>query len=379
MDKGGNSARAILDCIETGAALLRSNLTVIVVCDFGVSRSNSIAAGILSRAENCSFDGALARVLAATGESEIKLDMIESVRDALSPKVSPDTNETVLLTGGSGFIGRRLSSRLSECRRVATPSRESLNLLDGPARLASYCRTEGVGQIVHLAYPRVYTNIGAMAQGLTMLRTVLDACKLLGIRLIFVSSTVVYGGYKAESLMADESLPFRPKGTYGDAKFLEEMLVAAYASRGEVVHSVCRLAPVYGPGGERPRFIKNFKESILAGKLVQTHRYLNARPALDLLFVDDAADAIAETARSSSNEIFHFGSGTLHTTAMIAESVAKILNKPLKAEELPIEDYVANIQMDATKAQAMLGWRPSTSLEEGLARTLMHIEHHAED
>lgn len=370
VDKGGNSPRVIAECIDTGVAALQSGRAVLVACDFGVSRSNSIAAGILSVIEKCTFDEAVGRVLAATGETEIKLDMIESVRRALPQNEVYVANGTVLLTGGTGFIGRFLAPRLRKSQRVATPGRDILNLDDGALKLAAYCRSEGVSQIVHLAYPRVYTNVGAMAASLAMLRAVLDTCKLLAIRLVFVSSTVVYGGHKATLLIADENTPFRPKGAYGDAKFLEEMLVATYTERGDIRRSICRLAPVYGPGGDRPRLIKNFQESILSGKTIQTHLYLNGRPALDLLYVDDAVEAIARTLESNANGTFHFGSGTTHTTIEIAEIIARGLNRPLTVKELLIDEYIANIQMNAAKAQAALDWSPTVPLEEGISKRI---------
>jgi nucleoside-diphosphate-sugar epimerase len=369
VDKGGNSSAAIAQCIEAGIAALNSGRTVVVACDFGVSRSNSIAAGILSVGERCSFDEGVARVLAATGESEIKLEMMESVR-AVLPSQASARAETLLVTGGSGFLGRSLVPRLQKTHRVVAPPRSGLNVEQGAVALAAYCRAEGISQIVHLAYPRVYTNVGAMAAGLAMLRTVLDTCKLLDIGLLFVSSWVVFGGYAADNLIADETLPLRPKGVYSDSKYLEELLVAEYARRSEIKHSTCRLAPVYGPGCDRPRLIRAFYEALLAGKTIHTHRYRNGVPKLDLLYVGDAVEAIAKSASYKSRETFHFGSGQLHSTAEIAGIIANLLSVPLHREEIPIEDDVANIQMDTSKAERLLGWAPLTGLREGLSQTL---------
>lgn len=370
VDKGGNSSAAIAECIEAGVAALKSGATVVVACDFGISRSNSIAAGILSVSEERGFDECVAQVLAATGEAEIKLDMIQSVRDALPDAPAASRNVTVLVTGGSGFLGQRLVPRLQTSHQVVTPGRDALDLQDGAVKLAAYCRAEGVGQIVHLAYPRVYTNVGAMAVGLAMLRTVLDTCKLLDIRLVFASSSVLYGGYAATDLIADESTPFRPKGAYSDAKFLEEMLLDAYVQRGDIRRSVCRLAPVYGPGGDRPRLIKTFAASLSAKKAIHTHRYLNGRPALDLLYVSDAAEAIARTVEYELDCVFHFGSGVLHSTVEIAEQIADLLDAPLAFDELLIDDHIANVRMDSRRAERILKWSPEVLLRQGLAQCL---------
>lgn len=373
VDKGGNSSAAIVASIEAGAAARKAGRKVVVACDFGVSRSNSVAAGILSVVENCSLDSAVANVIAATGELEIKLEMVQSVREALGDSVrneEADRVETVLVTGGSGFLGRNLVPRLRQSCRVVAPSRHILNLSDGAVKLATYCRAEGVTQIVHLAYPRIYTNVAAMADGMAMLRTILDTCKLLDIRLIFISGAVVFGGYKSSALIADEVMPLRPKGAYSDAKYLEEILVDAYFQRGDVRRTVCRLSGVYGPGGERPRLINAFAEKLANGERVRTHRYKNGHPALDLLYISDSVEAIARSVAWPHDEVFHFGSGRLYTTSEIAEQIAAVLGVPCDTEAVAISDSIANVQLDYGKSERTLKWSPKVSLAEGLSECL---------
>jgi UDP-glucuronate decarboxylase len=209
-----------------------------------------------------------------------------------------------------------------------------------------------------------------MAEGLAMLRTVLETCKLLHIRLVFISSWVVFAGYATDDLCVDETFPLRPKGVYSDSKYLEERLVEAYAQRGEIATSICRLSPLYGPGGDRPRLIKTFHEAITAGKRVRTHRYLNGPPKLDLLYIDDAADAVARIVTHAGNEVFHLGSGKLHSTAEIADMIAKLADHQLNHEEIAIEDHVANVAMDFAKARRLLGWQPRMELRDGLSLCL---------
>jgi hypothetical protein len=81
VDKAGNPSKEVAEAVEAGALLLKRGRSVVVACDFGISRSNSIAAGIISVVDGTSLD----EVVAATKESEIKIDMIESVRRALNP------------------------------------------------------------------------------------------------------------------------------------------------------------------------------------------------------------------------------------------------------------------------------------------------------
>lgn len=374
VDKAGNPEHALRRSIETGLAGRREGKRIIVACDFGISRSNAIAAGILSRAEGYSFDQALSEVVEATGETQIKLDMAASVRRALGEALPIRSKTAVLVTGGSGFIGRRLVDSLSDRHTVLAPRRSDLDLSAGNLSLARYCESRDVAQIVHLAYPRQYTSPAAVSESLTMLRTLLDVCGTLDMRLIVVSSWVVFSGYKTTSLRADETLPLRSKGTYGDAKLLEDTLLSAYLARGDVRAVLCRLAPVYGPGGERPRLIRTFAEAIAAGRKVATHRYRNGTPALDLLYIEDAVSALRTVLQNDCEGTFHFGTGRLTETPLVARHLSRFLGVCLEHEEIAIEDDTSNIAMDPTKALLKFGWEPKVSVEDGLAETIQSFD-----
>jgi len=236
--------------------------------------------------------------------------------------------------------------------------------------LADYCNQETVGQIIHLAYPRAYTNAAAMASSLVMLRAVLDVCRLNKIRLVFVSGWVVFSGYSTSALFADEAMPMRPKGIYAETKYLEEMLVDLHFRRHEIERSICRLAPVYGPGANRPRLIRTFHEAILQGKPIMTHRFRNGRPAMDLLYVTDAVDALVRVAQTDHSEVYHFGTGQLHSTADIASVIGRLADRRVARGEIEIADDTSNIAFRSEKAKRDLGWQSTVGIEAGMASTL---------
>ncbi|EUA12083.1 hypothetical protein I546_2391 [Mycobacterium kansasii 732] len=105
VDKRGNSADDLLDKIREGVAELEGGGSVVVVCDFGVSRSNTIAAGILAEWRGLDFDAAVAQVIATTGEHAVKLEMVDSLRAALRKSPTPMRQDGILITGSSGFLG----------------------------------------------------------------------------------------------------------------------------------------------------------------------------------------------------------------------------------------------------------------------------------
>jgi len=370
VDKSGNPLEPIRDMVDMGANAYRQGQTVIVACDFGISRSNAIAAGILSRIDSIRYDDAVRATLASTGEREIKLDLVEAVRAALGEAPNRTDRRAVLVTGATGFIGRVLVDRLQNNYKVLGPSRETLDLEKGAVALADYCTREEVGQIVHLAYPRAYTNTAAAASSFIMLRAILDTCRLLKIRLIFISGWVVFSGYPTSALAADETTPLLPKGIYAETKYTEEMLVDLHFKRGDIDRSICRFAPVYGAGSDRPRFIRTFHETALSEGLIKTHRFRNGRPALDLLHVSDAAEALMLILDTTTSDVFHFGTGILRTTAELGTMIGQLMARPIRHEEIYNDEDTSNISFPAQKARAVLNWQPKTKIEQGLVSLL---------
>jgi nucleoside-diphosphate-sugar epimerase len=162
-------------------------------------------------------------------------------------------------------------------------------------------------------------------------------------------------------------MPMRPKGIYAETKYLEEKLVDLHYQRHEIERSICRLAPVYGPDASRPRLIRTFHEAILRDKTVITHRFRNGRPAMDLLHVTDAVEALVCVAETNHSEIYHFGTGQLHSTADIASTIGRLVDRRVSLGEIEIADDTSNIAFRSEKAKRTLGWQAKIGLEAGLA------------
>ena len=374
VDKHGNSPAALRDKIDEGVSALKAGRRVIIVCDFGVSRSNTIAAGILAKSRGMAIDAAVAEIVKATGESSIKLDMIEDLRAALNSLPVEQKADHILITGGTGFLGANLALRLSPSHKVFTPTRAQLDLAGPTSQLDQYCRANGISTIVHFAYPRIYTNNSALGESLTILRNVLDVCKVRGIRLIQPSGSVVFSGYRSPLMVADIATAARPKGVYGQTKFLEEMLVRNAVENEGVSATIVRISPVYGRESARPRLIWFARQYIREHKPVVTHVYRNARPRLQLLHSDDAIAGIIEIIRSGRAPIYHLGGQASYETSEIVSRIGRILGKEALVEETQIGEDVANIFLNSSGSNELLGWKPVVDLDTGLARTLLGQE-----
>jgi nucleoside-diphosphate-sugar epimerase/predicted protein tyrosine phosphatase len=370
VDKPGNSPQAAREKIAEGVGHLESGKSVVVCCDYGISRSNAVAAGILSSYKKISFEEAVREVIKATGEKEIKIEVLAVVREALGMSVSARTNRrAVLVTGGSGFLGAALRERLRASHEVYTPSRAEIDLNRGAVELDLFVKGHDIGHVVHLANPHVLNTNEAMGETLVLLKNVLDVCRQNDLRLIFPSSWEVFSGYAGE-FEADENFSPLPKGTYGQTKYLCETLLDHYQRNFGMAHVLLRSAPVYGGAGDRPKFIFNFRDKAARNETIVTHRYLNGFPSLDLLHVDDLTTALVKVIESDYLGTLHVGSGRGISTAEVARLVVESMGSQSRITHREINEYTANIVMDCARARSLLSWQPLVPFEEGLRKLL---------
>lgn len=372
VDKAGNRVAAVGDKIRKGQALVAEGKKTVVCCDYGISRSNAIAAGILAGIERLSLEEAVRRVIQATGETEIKVELLQAVRAAVGVgqrRGQQSERLPKLVTGGSGFLGTAVTKLLREEFYVLAPARHELDLEKGSAQLDLLVSENKVDLIIHLANPRVYTSSNAMGKALTMLRNVIDVCTATNIPLVFLSSWEIYSGYRG-ALRADEALPALPRGPYGETKHLCELMIQHAQNTLGLRCAVIRSSPAYGTGSDKPKFLYNFIDKAKRNEPILTHRYANGDPALDLLHVDDLASVIARTVRSKCIGTLNVGTGVTTSTHSIATLVTRMLRSSSKIEQTPIDAECANIAIDYGRARSLLEWCPTITLERGLERIL---------
>jgi UDP-glucuronate decarboxylase len=377
VDKAGNSPDVVRGKLDATIASLNRGEKVVVCCDYGMSRSNAVAAGALARLEGIGIDEAIRRVLVATNETGLRVEVLWTVRQALSSEVAAKQHETanrgILLTGGTGFVGSALSAALIvNNRQIIVPNRGAIDLFRGAAPLDLAIRVHSVDTLIHLANPRIYTTNESLGDSLVMLKNVLDACCQNGTLLIWLSSWEVFSGYKAKELCADESLAPCPGSTYGCSKVLCENLINHYKTRLGLKCVILRSAPVYGAGSDKPKFIWNFFDKAKKGHDIVAHEYVNGYPALDLLNVSDLCSAIVAAIDRRITGTFNIGTGVGTTTTEIASQVVSLVGSQSKIRHHRLEAYTSNIIMKSDLAGEKLNWKPAVQVRDGLATLLGH-------
>ena len=369
VDRAGNFPDIAARKIDEAVACLGREQKVIICCDYGMSRSNAIAAGVLARREGIRLNEAVRRVLDATGESAIQIDVLATVRRAIGEEDSlaaDRSDRRFLVTGATGFVGTAFMPQLAELGTVIAPGKAELNLMRDTVVLDLLVKENAVDTIIHLASPRVYTTNESLGTCVVMLKNVLDVCRQNQTELVYVSSWEVFSGYRSAGLRANESLIPNPGGTYGLGKVFCEELIEHYRTRYGLARTILRSSPVYGIGSERPRFIWTFIEKALRGEDIFTHRYTNGEPELDLLHIDDLCSALRAAVERRPGAILHVGSGVGISTAEVARKVVRRIGSASRVEQSLIDRDVGNIVMDTRRARDVLGWRPMIDFDQGL-------------
>lgn len=374
VDKAGNDTGYVNDKIEEALEHIKRKRRVIICCDYGMSRSNSIAIGVLVKWLNISFPDAVSIAKKSVEESDIKIEMLNTVYAALFGQNGADTSNkkigNICITGSNGFLGRNLARALSPGFQLSCPPSREINLKDDIVALDMLVKSSGIDCIVHLANPKIVTHTESMGDTLVMLKNVLDVCRTNQVKLVYLSGWEIYSGYRSATLLADEKLPPNPKGTYGETKWFCELLIKQYADIYGVDFQIIRSGPVYGVGAERPKFIFNFIDKARENRKIVTHKYVNGSPSLDLLHIDDLMTFMVKCIPSAFSGEINIGSGTIISTFEIARMIADLTASNSEIEQVQINDYSANIQMDNRNASNLFAWTPNVKVKKGLEEIL---------
>jgi UDP-glucose 4-epimerase len=288
----------------------------------------------------------------------------------------------VLVTGGSGFIGRALVRRLladgddvvvADLVPHPDPTVPQVvgDLRDPAVRGQAIDRAADA--VVHLAartsvLESVKDPVGVYEVNVAMTAALLEAARLAGVGRFVLASTNAVVGSGAGDGPLDEHSPLRPLTPYGATKAAAEMLLSAYAGSYGMAAAAVRLTNVYGPGMER-------KDSIVARLFkaatsgAEFSVYGDGSQRRDYVFVDDAVAGILLACRAGVSGPLVVGSGTSTSVLELVAAVRAVTGAslPTRRVDAPSGEMRA-VVVDIARARA-LGYRPATRLEEGLAAT----------
>ena len=175
-----------------------------------------------------------------------------------------------------------------------------------------------------------------------------------------------------ESLPVRESHPQRPISPYGVSKKAAGDYLHYYREVRDLEYTELLLANVYGPrqdpNGEAG-VVAIFAGLMLGGR--QPTVYGDGGQARDYVFVDDVVDAFVRATEKGGGLLMNIGTGVETSVLELYETMARLTGyrqEPNPAPERPGE--LLRSSLDPGHAAIHLGWKPWTTLDDGLARTI---------
>lgn len=310
----------------------------------------------------------------------------------------------VLVTGAGGFIGSHLTTylrnkgywvrgvdiKLPEFEETAA---DEFLLLD--LRRWENClkATFGVDHVYALA-----ADMGGMGfischhaqilynNSLIDLHT-LEAARENGIkRYLYTSSACIYPEHlqydvNVQPLKEDDAYPAYPQDAYGWEKLITERLCMHYMQDYGIETRTVRFHNIFGENGTweggREKAPAALSRKIAAAKLTGSHEiemWGDGEQTRSFCYIDDCVEGIYRLMYSDCSEPLNLGQDRLISINELAAMIADIAGIAVKINHIDGPQGVRGRNSDNSKLREVLGWEPSISLEDGLARTYKWIE-----
>jgi nucleoside-diphosphate-sugar epimerase len=281
----------------------------------------------------------------------------------------------VLLTGGSGFIGRHVRQELQSNgieyielqRRDPTDGNSFKFDLLNEVNLDDILRDEKPTHLIHLAW---YAEHGKFWDSelnvqwiLASHRLVESFCKAGGSH-ILISGTCAEYDWK-QGYCVEEITPTNPNTLYGIAKNSTRNLIELTCRRYNTKLSWARIFFPYGVGESRQRLIPSLFDAFTN----KTHPFgVNADCYRDFLQILDVSKAIVHCSKTSSIGAINISSAQPVSIKHIVEKIANLCNQnpDLILNLAPAKIDPVKLLIGANEKLRSIGWKQTITLEEGL-------------
>jgi UDP-glucuronate 4-epimerase len=199
---------------------------------------------------------------------------------------------------------------------------------------------------------------------------ILEACRHAKIsRLVYASSSSVYGGNKKIPFSETDPVD-NPVSFYAATKKANELMSHSYTHLYGLQTVGLRFFTVYGPWGRPDMAYWLFTEAMLKGKTIKVFNH--GKMERDFTYIDDIVAGVKAalfTDGLEPYEIFNLGNNKPENLMDFINVLAAALGVAPKMEMLPMQaGDVPVTYADVSRAQEKLGYRPATSIEQGLAQ-----------
>lgn len=311
----------------------------------------------------------------------------------LTPRTAdPSVAETVLVTGGAGFIGSHVVDALvaegkrvlviddlssGEVRRVNSEATLEVVDITDRATLEPLLDNASPTAIYHLAAQASVTasvsnphrdsqvNVGGTLN-------LLEAARRCRAPLVFTSTGGALYGNEAPIPTPETFIP-APLAPYGASKWAAEAYVNTWANSSRLPHAVMRLGNVYGPRqsphGEAG-VVAIFGHALWRGE--RPRMFGHGKPTRDYIHVADVVEAMIRA--TGTRGTFNVATGIETSVLELYSLLAAAAGGAIQPESLPLrEGELERSCMDPSHAEQVLGWRARIPIAHGLAQTYREL------
>lgn len=331
-------------------------------------------------------------------------------------------NKTVLVTGASGFIGSNLVKRLlKEFEGIQVIGLDNMNdyydvrikesRLNELSQSKNYTFIQGnladkevISKIFTEYKPSIVVNLAAQAgvrysienpdayieSNLIGFYNILEACRHNPVEhLVYASSSSVYGSNKKVPYSTDDKVD-NPVSLYAATKKSNELLAHSYSKLYNIPSTGLRFFTVYGPAGRPDMAYFGFTNKLVNGETIKIFNYGNCKR--DFTYVDDIVEGIIRVMQGAPEQvngedglpippyaIYNIGNSNPEN---LLDFVTILQEELIRAGVLPKDyDFESHKELvpmqpgdvpvtyaDTTPLERDYGFKPSTSLREGLRK-----------
>lgn len=306
---------------------------------------------------------------------------------------------STVITGGAGFVGSHLCDRfLGDGHDVVcvdnllTGDESNIAHLIGKPRfrfvrhdVSEPIEIDGpVENVLHFASPASPVDylehpIPTLKVGSLGTHNALGLAKAKGARLLLASTSEVYGDPEIHPQREDywgNVNPIGPRGCYDEAKRFAEAITMAYHRYHGVGTRIVRIFNTYGPRMRLNdgRVLPNFMKQAILGEPLTV--YGLGDQTRSFCYVSDLVEGIVRLLEADFSEPVNLGNPNEITVLDLAKEILALVpgtGSTIDYRDLPQDDPKRR-RPDISRAEAILGWRPTIHRSEGFDRTLAYFQ-----
>jgi UDP-glucose 4-epimerase len=285
----------------------------------------------------------------------------------------------VLVTGGAGFIGRRVvRALLAEGHEVTVADLRAFGDPEVRSVTGDLCDPEvperairpGTDVIIHLA--AITSVLASVNDPVSTHRLNVDATARLlelarenEVGTFLLASTNAVTGNVGSAVISEQTV-LRPLTPYGATKAAAEMLLGSYANCYGITGAALRFSNVYGPGmSEKDSFVPRLMRAARDGEGVQVRG--DGTMLRDLVHVDDVVQGVLAAWKARYTGPLILGAGTSVSVNDMVETARRVTGAAIPVEYVPVGNgEMPAVVVDISAARAV-GYAPSYDLESGMA------------